>query len=821
MQMLRRTGRACGAALALLVLLVGVPAALVAAVGSPLPSRLPDFDQLRTGLNGATIGDDVLINVLACACWVIWILVVWSAAAESRAWLQGRSAGPVPFGGFVQPIVRELIVSATLLFGTLRPSAAAQISYVTDRSTLAVVTPPAPAVELAARADQAVVSEPVGGTCTVKPRDNLWRLAEEHLGDGMRWREIWMLNKGLEQIDGRHFNDSNLIRPGWVLRMPGDALGVDAPLGAPTSDPLLPPPPAADSVQLPMSVPSSVPTEVPSPTIAAPSAPNANAHPNHADDPDYELVPLLAGAALVAAGIVKKLNKLRQRQVRNLEHGNSIPLPSAEVRSAEVSLRHAADDGEYDRLDVAMRNLAACIRAGGAAVDPHIETVTVGPNGVQIRLRDSIDAPSGPFEVADEGRAWTLPASADDPSLSSIAENTTAPCPALVNIGTVDGQSVLIDLEAAPRTLVGGDPDDASALLRTMLLDLSTSTRADDVELIFVGELPAGIDVLDRVRSVVEVNDVIDEIVRRGDAVAASLALSGHVSLTAARLVEDGDCWAPIVVFLDRRCAKGDLDRVLAAATRRTGIAVVAAGDMDGDFDRELCVEGDTLLVKPVGLRVAPASLSADVITATGEMLATAVDLDSFESSVVAGPLATANGHMAPIDISIDEDGTPHLPDGHVLVRVLGPVDIVGGERTVDRRRCVEFVAYLALHREGVDEGRLRSALWPESAPTRTAFNETVSRARRCLGLDADGVPHIRFVDKGIYRVGPHVHIDCELIAAGVAGADGLQRGLPFQGTRGFEWAYDEGLAYSLQRVVDVRDSTDRLTSVSGQTASR
>jgi DNA-binding SARP family transcriptional activator len=116
----------------------------------------------------------------------------------------------------------------------------------------------------------------------------------------------------------------------------------------------------------------------------------------------------------------------------------------------------------------------------------------------------------------------------------------------------------------------------------------------------------------------------------------------------------------------------------------------------------------------------------------------------------------------------------------------------------------------LALHRGGVNESRLRAALWPETTPTRTAFNETVSRARRCLGLDPEGQPHVRHVDHGDYRVGMFVHLDAELIEAGISGARALERGLPFQGMSGFEWAYEEGLAYSLQRPVDGVDGDCR-----------
>src|SRR2546423_8497729 len=74
----------------------------------------------------------------------------------------------------------------------------------------------------------------------VRPRDDLWDLAEAHLGDPFRWREIWELNAGRLQPDGQGFVEPELILPGWVLELPPDAVGIEAPPAA-----ALPAPPAA------------------------------------------------------------------------------------------------------------------------------------------------------------------------------------------------------------------------------------------------------------------------------------------------------------------------------------------------------------------------------------------------------------------------------------------------------------------------------------------------------------------------------------------------------------------------------------------------
>ncbi|CAN5462744.1 hypothetical protein BH10CYA1_BH10CYA1_46640 [soil metagenome] len=52
-------------------------------------------------------------------------------------------------------------------------------------------------------------------TYTVKPGDNLWDIAQHHLGDGLKWQEIYQLNHDV--IGG----DPTLIHPGTEIQLPG------------------------------------------------------------------------------------------------------------------------------------------------------------------------------------------------------------------------------------------------------------------------------------------------------------------------------------------------------------------------------------------------------------------------------------------------------------------------------------------------------------------------------------------------------------------------------------------------------------------------
>jgi hypothetical protein len=129
-------------------------------------------------------------------------------------------------------------------------------------------------------------------------------------------------------------------------------------------------------------------------------------------------------------------------------------------------------------------------------------------------------------------------------------------------------------------------------------------------------------------------------------------------------------------------------------------------------------------------------------------------------------------------------------------------------------------VVYLATHPQGLDDERLKTALWPDERAPQASFNTTVTRARSALGTAPDGSHHLPHViaSCGVYRVGPRVTTDAallerSLVAARAAAPEtairvlrtGLEmvRGLPFAGSRqGYEWAYAEGLVARIETVV-------------------
>ncbi len=82
---------------------------------------------------------------------------------------------------------------------------------------------------------------------SASPDENtLFRIAEQTLGAGARYQEIFRLNAGRIRPDGTAFTNPASIQPGQVLQLPADARGaIDGPLPA---APAAPPPRQAQAV---------------------------------------------------------------------------------------------------------------------------------------------------------------------------------------------------------------------------------------------------------------------------------------------------------------------------------------------------------------------------------------------------------------------------------------------------------------------------------------------------------------------------------------------------------------------------------------------
>jgi nucleoid-associated protein YgaU len=150
--------------------------------------------------------DEVLVRTCAAAGSVAagWLWVVTTAVVvEAR---HGRPRLPVPAA------VRRLLLAAcgaALVAGLAGPTGAATPRGDRPQTAVAVVADALAGLPLPDRPHGGVVPR-----VTVRPGDTLWDLAEEQLGQGDRWPEIYELNRAVVGAD------PDLIQPAQRLRLP-------------------------------------------------------------------------------------------------------------------------------------------------------------------------------------------------------------------------------------------------------------------------------------------------------------------------------------------------------------------------------------------------------------------------------------------------------------------------------------------------------------------------------------------------------------------------------------------------------------------------
>lgn len=210
------------ATLATLVLVAGVPAALVTFAGNPLPDTIPTFDAIRAALTAPDDGT-LLLAVITWIAWIAWAVLALAVLLEVAARLRGLHAPHLPGLALPQGAAAQLVSAAALLFVVIPPTAAtahatpaqpvpavtAPIRPVTPAAATPGWTPTAASFDTAPPIQALVTDE----TYTVRSGDSLSRIAAAQLGDGDRWPELVDLNPALAE-------DPDLIYAGTVLRLP-------------------------------------------------------------------------------------------------------------------------------------------------------------------------------------------------------------------------------------------------------------------------------------------------------------------------------------------------------------------------------------------------------------------------------------------------------------------------------------------------------------------------------------------------------------------------------------------------------------------------
>lgn len=854
-----RVMAALGSLVLAIALVAGVPVALWRLAGWPLPETLPSLDDITTALSRNSVSDAVVIKTIALIAWAAWLLLCWSLTVETWAWARGLPSPRLRFAGPFQDLARYLVMSVSLLAATGMARTGPDPALVGFSVPIEEVAPAPPVTPVPARqtSSSPIVSEPVvAPTYTVQRRDNLWNIAECHLGDPLRWREIWSMNRGRD-FGGVTFTRPDLIYPGWVLLLPASGPEGAAPVTGPS------PAPSTTAVPAPPTPTTAPPTPTPAPAPAPPTtSPSTTAHStttttlestattiesstavpsgavaekaeetdgladrsqDAADGGEQDDVwkPILAGGVALATALVLLLTRLRRSQSRRRAPGSTPHPPAQQTSSMETVLRRSADPTAMDRLFNALRAFASGFR--GHAM-PEISAVRLASDEVEVLLSSTADTVPAGFTDSGERRAFATEAGLSDATLQGLAVDTAACWLALVAAGSVGGDPVLIDLETTGAVTVDGPG--AQDTVRRMITELAATPVSDLVEILVVGD-EFDLATSDRITSVATVEDAITRLDLAVRNTRTALDRLGDADTPTARLLHSADHGWGVTVFASLNPLSDDQRAKLAdVVDPGTGVAAVLVGVPEpGTCSLNA---HDTVRLEPHGFDLEPLPLSADELAAIDSLLADAAVGDAEEKLLPAEEAEVASVYLPAGPAA----GPPTGASGaefDVQVLVLGPVEIVGAG-AINRRRAVEVVVFLALHRGGVTNDQIRAAVWPETIPAQDTFNTTVSRARGALGTDRDdeyNLPHA-VTNDGRYLLGPYVGTDLaqftELVRRARITEDvdeersllreavGLLRGQPFEGMRGYEWAYTEGIIAETEAMI--ADAAHRLAQL-------
>ncbi|GAA3872528.1 BTAD domain-containing putative transcriptional regulator [Streptomyces sedi] len=795
------------AALALLCLVVGVPLSLATLVGWPLPRTVPSLEMLTEEIDTGTF-----VRVLAVLVWVAW--AQFTACVLVEVWAAVSGVGiprRVPGAGPSQLLARQL-VGAVLLLTSAAASLTPGLSQLGETHEApgqgrvvaeAQLLPGAgsTAAPAAYEADDRKVdpADPAGtGPRTtsggeaeagdalyyrIQPpegrhHDTLWGIAERHLGEGMRYKEIFQLNKDRLQPDGSRLTEASLVRPGWVLQMPadaqggelvtlpgeeasadesaafdrhgatGDATGDDASEASESSagpgEADNRPAPGAKGTEGAQPVgPGGGAADLPA-SLGPAEAGDAEA--SEAADSSPGLPEALVAAPLLAAGLLMALGRSRRAALWQAAAGtlprsvaDDLAPRSPRGQDARDALLVGAAPEQVSFLDRALRLLSAVLAGEGRTL-PAVYAAWLGPTALHLQLAGPVGRPPAPWTQGPDQTYWTVER-AQLPDDTEAAPEAEAPYPGLVSLGMREELRLLLNLEAVPGIVaVRGAPADREAVLSSIAAELATSGWSDRMTVTLVGfapELtalaPTRVRHLDDIAGLLEVMET-ETGLRRG-----ALRHSGHESLLSGRTgPARQQQWAPHLVVVGATPTEEESERLAALAVTSDQLGIgyllgVERAEIPGAaWEFEIAPDG-TLSEPEMGLTLAAQRLPAARRAAVVELFTGLTGAD-------AAP-APAGGPT--VDLGRGRPG--------VYVRMLGGLEITGLEAPPDAERAArlrEALALLALHREGVHPRVLGSALWPRGGGDEPR-DALVERLARWLGADETGRPRLRVEPDG------------------------------------------------------------------------
>ncbi|MEN3541083.1 BTAD domain-containing putative transcriptional regulator [Microbispora sp. ZYX-F-249] len=825
--------RALLAAAVLTALIAGVPLALYALAGSPLPAHLSSLGEIGHVLTHRDDGT-LFLAVVKAVSWAAWASFVTSTLVELASRIRGRATPHLPGLGAAQWLSAQLISSVALAAG----SPAAFVMAAVPPAAVVAVAPAALADTTTAsphaghdplRLAGADTSSTVGQPTTtgahassgqaharvlrlthaayqVRRGDCLWTIAERHLGVGDRYTEIADLNMGRVMTGGARFTQPDVIRPGWVLRMPAAATDLDQsqhpvsdhhpghPSDAPEFSrphdgaPSSPRPPAVRESPNIGERPAAgrdagTPAHTPHPQQARASAPEPTAIllTDGADAEDSgPSAPVAAFAGGVAVGSLLTLARLRHAQRQARRRGRRIALPvDPETLATEQELRRLAVPDAHTRGRQALATLGDVITAAGRHL-PHVLGARVSAGTVELLLAQPAGTPPAPFTQGRTKATWCL-----DLNDAPHADSSRDVLPALLTTGHLDdGHALLVNLERLQTATATGPADLVDRFLTTAATELITSDGPwFDVLAVGFPELQtAGA----RIRSCTDLTEALGLLAERARDLRGRLATTDGAADVADRRLHDPDGDWTLTVLISRNTPSPDqlarlVDTVTALPGGLAALVPADAASAPARFVLSQDDQGPLLNLTPPGMTVRPHLMPAESYQRLGELFTVAAETSDvatgdppYDALTGESRLPTASGATAPsTSIPIgnqqedekpgEEPAQPEAAEPEaqhdavqnaVQVSILGPLEITGTAADL-QPKMAELVLALALAGPtGLRNIQLAAMMGPDPDTPKPSdqLRQLITRTRGKLGKAPDGQARILCDSAYVYR---------------------------------------------------------------------
>lgn len=749
-----------GARLGLLALLCGVPIVLASAGGRP---TIPGSGFSARDLSGSYLPLDPILRLLADIAWVLWLYVFLAVLLRGLACVFARQGSLFAVSDHITPALLRRLIDFAI-------GGAFAVASLAARPTLIAIHPRSVSVALAVdplAASARPTTEPSHSrSYTVRPGDSLWRIAERELGTGVRWREIFDLNKGRRFHDGRTFHSPRLIQPGWALELPPNGRSSRRV----TAEPIR----AAASP----SIEPRTMDERPRPsTLAPPTSTVAQPGPARAGSAGHEHIAtpavvrfpsgvVVAGSfasGLLAAELLARLRRRRTRRIRGPQDTSDFApagLESALVRD----LRMAGASPSAGVLDVGLEALIDVWR--DHAEMPRLLAVTERDRRLEILIESDDEPPASSGGTVSPRIAF---ARAGDHLRADVARpypphlRPSRSClerGLLVPLGRgEDGAAVHVGLLATRGLSVSGT--DAGNLVTQAVLSLASVATPDELQITLLGDAFGPLEGLPHIASRSSWTEP-----------SAALAELQTELLRRARVLLDedsNDVWtlqsvhpeepmpALVIVATEPPAAlRGTLD-ALAAQAPALGGALISSGWASGHARIHVVLEQDLTLDThlPLPKRLDPFVLDESSIQEAVRLIRSAhpeqepasQEHPTEETSPTIEVLEAESTPLEPLEPPLPITAQPSasestalvplsLPEDRPAVSCLGSMQLVRDGRIPQkavRVRAKELLAYLIAYPDGGSKEHIVDAIWPdlEQSQVDREFDRATSFIRR------------------------------------------------------------------------------------------